>query len=117
MINVLAALLLAQAQTHVHPADAMATQAHPHDDAAPKPKGSMTDLKVGNETAKAYVARPGGTPKGGLLVIHEWWGLNDLVKHEADRLAQEGYLAVAVDLYKGKVATKPDQLMGLRPAL
>ena len=113
MLTMLAALLFAQAQPHVHPADAMATQAHPHDDAAPKAKGTMIDLKVGNESSKAYVAKPNGATKGALLVIHEWWGLNDWIKHEADRLAQEGYLALAIDLYKGKVATKPDEAQAL----
>jgi carboxymethylenebutenolidase len=111
MLTILAAVLLAQA--HVHPADAMAAQNHPLDANAPKAAGSMIDLKAGDQTSKAYVARPKGTPKGGLLVIHEWWGLNDWVKHEADRLAGEGYLALAVDLYKGKVATKPDEAQAL----
>jgi len=41
-------------------------------------------------------------------VIHEWWGLNDWVKEQASKLADQGYVALAVDLYRGKVATTPD---------
>jgi len=52
-----------------------------------------------------YVAHPKGEiPKAGLVVIHEWWGLNDNVKAMARRLAGAGYLALAVDLYEGEVA-------------
>jgi carboxymethylenebutenolidase len=59
---------------------------------------------VGDQSSQAYVAKPKGKARGALLVIHEYWGLNDWVKHEADLLAKEGYLALAIDLYKGKVA-------------
>jgi carboxymethylenebutenolidase len=118
MLTLLAALLIAQ--VHVHDAGdagassekesaAMALQPHPFDPAMPKPKGSMTDLKVADQTSKAYVARPEGKPQGALLVFHEYWGLNDWVKEKADQLAGQGYLALAVDLYKGKVATDPEQ--------
>ena len=44
-----------------------------------------------------------------MLVVHEWWGLNDWVKQKADQLAGQGYLSLAVDLYKGKVATDPKE--------
>lgn len=54
---------------------------------------------------KGYLARPAaGEPRAGILVIHEWWGLNDNVKSMARQLAGEGYVALAVDLYEGKVA-------------
>lgn len=84
-----------------------AHQKHPLDPRAPKPLGKALDLAVGAGTAKAYVAKPAGKPKGAVLVLHEWWGLNDWVKHQADLLAKDGYLSLAVDLYKGKVATDP----------
>jgi carboxymethylenebutenolidase len=51
-----------------------------------------------------FLARPeesAGLP--GLIVIHEWWGLNDNVRAMAERFAAEGYVALAVDLYEGEV--------------
>ena len=107
MIALFAAALIAQA--HVHDGGAL-------DANAPKPAGSMTKLKVGSETSEAYVAKPQGKPQGALLVVHEWWCLNDWVKHQADLLAREGYLALAVDLYKGKVATESKEAAALMQA-
>ena len=56
-----------------------------------------------------YLATPGkdsmNLPR--LLVIHEWWGLNDNMRSMADQLASEGYVALAVDLYGGSVAQTP----------
>jgi carboxymethylenebutenolidase len=56
-----------------------------------------------------YVAMPaqkGNFP--GIILIHEWWGLNDNIKNMARGLASHGYVAMAVDLYAGQVATTPD---------
>ena len=55
----------------------------------------------------------GPPPHPGLVVIQEWWGLNDNIKHWADRLAADGYAALAVDLYEGKVTASPDEAMEL----
>lgn len=57
-----------------------------------------------------YLAMPrdAAEPLPGLLVIHEWWGLNDNVKAMTRRLAGEGYVALAVDLYGGEVAVDPE---------
>lgn len=76
--------------------------------AAPKLTGADVKLAGG----KAYLSLPKtGTPKAGIIVIHEWWGLNSHVKHWADRLASDGYAALAVDLYGGVVATTRDEAM------
>ncbi len=48
-------------------------------------------------------------PLPGIIVIHEWWGLNDNVRAMADRLAGEGYIVLAVDLFGGKTATNAEQ--------
>jgi carboxymethylenebutenolidase len=59
----------------------------------------------------------GKGPFPAVVVIQEWWGLNDWVKDQARRLAKDGYVALAVDLYRGKVATKQEDahqyMMGL----
>ena len=52
-----------------------------------------------------YLAKPKSAPRGGVLVLHAWWGLNDFFKTLCDRLADEGYLALAPDLYGGEIAT------------
>jgi carboxymethylenebutenolidase len=57
------------------------------------------------QTVTGYLAEPSGTAGGpGLVVIQEWWGLNDQIKGVADRLATTGYRALVPDLYRGKVA-------------
>jgi carboxymethylenebutenolidase len=80
------------------------------------PAGTMVDLP--GSSARAYLSLPSGpAPLPAVTVIHEWWGLNDNVKHWADRLAQDGYAALAVDLYGGRVATTPDEAMSLMKAV
>lgn len=53
----------------------------------------------------------------GLIVIHEWWGLNDNIRQTAERLAAEGYVALAVDLYRGESGATPKDAMRLMQAL
>jgi len=66
--------------------------------------------RSGDETVHALLYKPSGEgPFPALVVIHEWWGLNDWVKQQADRYAQQGYVTLAIDLYRGQVATTPDQ--------
>ncbi len=76
--------------------------------------------KSGDETVSAFLAKPDGKgPFPAVLVIQEWWGLNDWVKDQTRALAKEGYLALAVDLYRGKVAEKQEDahqlMMGTPP--
>jgi len=115
MLSVLLAVLLAQA-AHVRDAPGPHNPPPMSKEAPPTPKGSSVDLKVGAQTSLAYVAKPRGKAKGALLVVHEWWGLTDWVKHMADELAEQGYLALAVDLYKGKLTSDPKEAMALMQA-
>lgn len=63
-------------------------------------------FSAGDETVHALLYLPSGPgPHPGLIVIHEWWGLNDWIKQQAQHFADQGYVALAVDLYRGKVAT------------
>jgi carboxymethylenebutenolidase len=61
--------------------------------------------------------RDAAEPLPGILVIHEWWGLNDDIKAITRRLAGEGYVALAVDLYGGATATEPDKAQELMTAV
>jgi carboxymethylenebutenolidase len=66
--------------------------------------------KSGDETVQGVLYMPAGKgPFPGIIVIHEWWGLNDWMKEQASKLADQGYEALAIDLYRGKVATTPDE--------
>lgn len=74
--------------------------------AAPIQEGKVITYKVREEQVQAYLVRPqkaGSYP--GVVIIHEWWGLNEQIKRVADRVAEEGYLAIAPDLYRGKIPT------------
>jgi carboxymethylenebutenolidase len=60
----------------------------------------------GDSTARGLLYLPQGAGKHpALVLIHEWWGLNDWIKEQAARYAHDGYVVLAVDLYRGKVAT------------
>lgn len=62
--------------------------------------------KSGDETIQGILYTPAGKgPFPGVIVIHEYWGLNDWVKEQASKLADQGYESLAIDLYRGKVAT------------
>jgi len=72
-------------------------------------KTETVSYKSGDEAVTAYLALPDTAgPHPAIVVIHEWWGLNDWVREQAQKFAQQGYVALAVDLYRGKVATDRD---------
>lgn len=66
------------------------------------------------------LAVPEVKPAGAVMMIHEWWGLNDQIKSVASEVAKQGYVALAIDLYNGKVASKPEDaeayMKGVVPA-
>jgi carboxymethylenebutenolidase len=64
----------------------------------------------GEGSGSAFEARPGGAGSyPGVIVVQEWWGLNDHIKDVAGRLAHEGFVALAPDLYEGKVTKDSKQ--------
>src|ERR1700746_255828 len=79
--------------------------------------GIMTDFARPDGVAtRGYLAMAGhGRP--GIIVIQEWWGLNDQICGVADRFARAGYNALAPDLYKGRVTTEPDEANHLMTGL
>jgi len=65
-----------------------------------------------------YLTSPKTGPGApGLVIIQEWWGLNDQIKKTADRFAEAGYLALVPDLYRGKVTTAADEANHLMTGL
>src|SRR3954453_13503681 len=71
-------------------------------------------LTSGKDEIDAFLAVPEGKgPFPGVVVIQEWWGLNDWIKDQAKHLAKQGYVALAPDLYRGKVATDRQAAMAL----
>lgn len=109
-------------------------EVHRHDSPTPTPMATtppLTDVvaaelvigTVDGRPVRAFLARPrsaveSGTSKlPGIVLIHEWWGLNDNIRDEARRLAGEGYAALAVDLYDGQSADAPPAAIKLSQAL
>jgi carboxymethylenebutenolidase len=73
-------------------------------------QGMSVSYKSGDETVQSMLYTPSGKgPFPAIIVIHEWWGLNDWVKEQASKLSDQGYVTLAVDLYRGKVATTSDE--------
>jgi carboxymethylenebutenolidase len=81
--------------------------------------GSDVEFESNGGTATGYLAVPGSGNGPGVIVIQEWWGLNDQVKGVADRFAQDGFVALAPDLFHGKSARigEPDEAGKLMMAL
>lgn len=71
---------------------------------------TVTYATVDGTEISGYLAKPKGADDDlpGIVVIHEWWGLNDNIRMMTRRLAGEGYVALAVDLYNGQSADSPD---------
>jgi carboxymethylenebutenolidase len=72
--------------------------------------GKDVTYKSGEETVKAVLYMPQGKgPFPALVVIHEWWGLTPWVEEQAANLADQGYAALAIDLYRGKSTASPEE--------
>lgn len=70
-----------------------------------------------NGPTTAYAVSPDNAGAKAVIIIHEWWGLNAHVKDIADRYAAEGFIAIAPDLYRGKVATDSTEASSMMNAL
>ena len=114
-----AATLARTAEAHAHDTPV----ATPAATTAPRVAVTGRDVvyaTVGGKPVTGYLARPKGSERKklpALIVIHEWWGLNENVRDEAERLAGEGYVALAVDLYQGVTAEAPPAAMKLSRGL
>jgi carboxymethylenebutenolidase len=88
-------------------AEAMATEEMSSDEESAPDDMSATDEAAVPDADGLYPA---------VLMVHEWWGLNEDMTEMADILAAEGYVVLAVDVYRGGVGTTPDEAMALREA-
>jgi carboxymethylenebutenolidase len=77
----------------------------------------MVEFASGEARVEGYLARPAGGKGAAVIVIQEWWGLVDHIKSVADRLADEGFVALAPDLYRGESTASPDEAGRLMMAL
>ncbi len=123
LVALVAAPLAAQARpadyaTAMHAAHGKETPtATPIARIAPRAAVVGSEVMYGTVDGKmlhGYMARPAGAARTlpAIIVVHEWWGLNDNIKSVVDRYAGEGYMVLAVDLF-GRVATTPDTAMVL----
>jgi carboxymethylenebutenolidase len=102
--------MLAMADMHAHDAP-VASLAALQKPAQPVRGSDVAYARVDGRAVHGYLSVPlhakGWLP--GIIVIHEWWGLNDNIRSMADQLAGQGYAALAVDLYGGRSASHPDE--------
>ena len=70
--------------------------------------GQMIQFPANGHTSSGYLAIPQSQRGPGVLVIQEWWGLVDHIKDVCDRMAAEGFVALAPDFYHGEATTEPD---------
>ncbi len=81
--------------------------------------GKMISYKrPDGQSVAGYLAEPANAAAApGMVVIQEWWGLNDQIKGVADKLAAGGYRALVPDLYRGKVAVEANEAEHLMTGL
>lgn len=72
-------------------------------------KTETLSFSTANGDTTAYVAMPDDANGQSVILIQEWWGLNDHIKDIAERYAGEGFTAIAPDLYRGELATNPEE--------
>ena len=75
------------------------------------------NLTTSQGATTAYIARPQEDVTAGVLLIQEYWGINEHIRDLAGRFASEGYLCVAPDLYRGRIAADKDEAAALMQAL
>ncbi len=81
-------------------------------------ENEIFNFVTANGMSTAYVAKPDNIEDAKVVVlIHEWWGLNEHIKDIANRYADEGFIAIAPDLYRGRLATNPEDASKMMNAL
>ncbi|HEY8185460.1 MAG TPA: dienelactone hydrolase family protein [Pyrinomonadaceae bacterium] len=80
-------------------------------------KTESLNLNTANGATTAHVARPDKDTKAAVVLIQEWWGINDHIRDIAGRYAKEGYLCIAPDLFRGKLAKNTEEASKLMQGL
>lgn len=72
---------------------------------------SQIEYTVGDATHRGYLAYDDeiAALRPGVAIVHEWWGINDYIRHRAHLLAELGYTAFAIDMFAGQTASNPDE--------
>ena len=78
---------------------------------------TVTNKTPSGRSVSAALAMPDQKPAAAVMLVHEWWGLNDQIKSVASEIAKQGYLGLAVDLYGGKSASTPEDAEKLMKAV
>ena len=81
-------------------------------------KSKEVSFMSNQDTVLGYLSLPKGNGEHpALILVHEWWGVTQWMKDNADMFAKKGYVALCVDLYRGKVTNKPEEAMKLSQSL
>ncbi|WP_205752716.1 dienelactone hydrolase family protein [Cryptosporangium phraense] len=75
------------------------------------------EFQVDGGTSEGYLTRPSENSGPGVLVLPAWWGLGEQIRSVADRLAEEGFVVLAPDVYRGETALGADEGLKLAEAL
>lgn len=77
----------------------------------------IQEFEIDGNTFKGYLALPPSGSGPGVLLLHAWWGLNDFIVTTCQRLAQAGFVTLALDYYRGEVASTIEQAQALKQKL
>ena len=82
-------------------------------------QSEIVQMNINGVSAEGYLSKPGNldSEAPGIVVIQEWWGLDDHIKSITERFAEQGFIALAPDLFHGSVTTEPDEAMKLTQAM
>src|SRR3954447_4870945 len=79
--------------------------------------GELVTFPSNGTEGQGYLAVPASGSGPGVVVLQEWWGLNDQIKEVCDRFAGDGFVALAPDIYRGAETKEPDEAVKLMMAL
>ncbi len=79
--------------------------------------GEQVTFPSNGTDGQGYLAVPASGRGAGVVVLQEWWGINDQIREVCDRFASEGFVALAPDIYRGVVTAEPDEAAKLMMAL